>query len=102
MHYSLRSKLSGNTVCQTKVKNYLIDNNILQEHSKALKVLKSVGNHEEPLKTLILEKNKAVRLPVESDVKRCWENQHKPLGKSYNPFKVFAHPLKALRKLLEN
>ena len=45
--------------------------------------------------------NKAVRQPVESVMKRRWKNHHKPFGKSYKPLKVFAHPLKALRKLLK-
>ena len=75
---------------------------IIQEHCKALKVLKSVGNHEEPLKTFNRKKtNKAVRQPVESVMKRRWKNHHKPFGKSYKPLKVFAHLLKALRKPLK-
>ena len=61
-------------------------------------MLKSIGNHEELLKTFNRwEKNKAVWQPVESVVKRRWKNQHNPLEKSYNPLKVFVHPLKALR-----
>ena len=53
-------------------------------------------------KPLTVEKiNKAVRQPFENVVKGRWKNHHKPFGKSYKPLKVFVHPLKALRKLLE-
>ena len=52
-------------------------------------------------KPLTVEKNKAVRQPFESVMKRRWKNHHKPFGKSYKPLKVFAHPLKALTKPLK-
>ena len=35
------------------------------------------------LKPLTVEKNKAVRQPVESVMKRHWQNHHKLFGKSY-------------------
>ena len=81
--------------------SYLCPQFIIQEHCKALKVLKSVGNHEEPLKTFNCWKNKAVRQLVESVMKRHWKNRHKPFGKSHKPLKVFVHRLKTLRKPLK-